>query len=238
LIQTTVLLPTYNEEAAIGNVIDEIQALLVPCKILVIDNNSKDKTKEIALSKGADVVSETKQGKGYAVSSGIRYIDTSYTIMMDSDGTYPASYIPMMLGYLAGGWDIVVGVRRRTEFGAISKMNTLGNITLTRMAEVLYTRKIGDLCTGMWGWKTEKLKRANIISKGFTLEAELFVHACKDGCVVARIDIDYRARPDKSQSKLRLSDGAKIGYFLVRERLRLPTDAWRKAVFNDKEEIT
>jgi dolichol-phosphate mannosyltransferase len=227
-------LPAYNEEAAIGQVLDEISSLSVPTKVLVINNNSKDKTEEIALSKGAYVITESRQGKGYAVSTGIKAIDTPFTVMMDADGTYPAAYVPMMLGYLQNNWDIVVGVRRRNAAGAVPKANILGNSLLTRTAEVLYTRKIGDLCTGMWGWKTEMLKRANITSKGFTLEAELFVHACKGGCVVGRMDIDYRSRPNGSESHLHIKDGIKIGYHLIKERIHLPVEAWQKVVLDGK----
>lgn len=214
----TVLIPAYNEEATIGVLIDDIRKHCPDCKILVIDNNSTDKTFDAADKKGAKVVNEFSQGKGWAVKTGIEYLKTPLAVMMDADNTYPASCLPFMAASLEQN-DVVVGARKPVSNKAMSRTNRVGNRFLTLLAELLYWHKVDDLCSGMWGFRTEVLEKFNLTSGGFTLEADLFTNACKTGCKIGHLPVDYLPRPDGSESKLKVRDGVKIAWFLIRKRL-------------------
>jgi glycosyltransferase involved in cell wall biosynthesis len=220
----TILLPAYNEEAAIGLLLDEIRSeVKIPHKVLVIDNNSNDKTMDIALEKGAVVVFERTPGKGNAIRCGITKIDTDYTIMMNSDLTYPPQHVEAIRELLIRGNDVVIGSRTLLEKGAMSHLHAIGNWYLSALASVLYGKRIIDLCTGMWGFKTEVLKSLPIDSNHFTLEADILINVIGDGYQFTQIPIGYRSRVNGDKSKLRLSDGLAISNFLIKKRMR-----WQK----------
>lgn len=213
----TVILPALNEEKSIGLVIDEIRSLPVRCNILVVDNGSTDGTQKVIRSKYVDVVYQSERGKGNAVRMGLRLIDTPYTIMMDSDYTYPARHIPRIVELLGGKYDVVMGYR---DMSSMFKLNRIANRALSKYASVLYNVRVLDLCTGMWGFRTETLKSFNLISKGFTLEADLFVNSLRHSRKMAQVPIGYRPRLDGSRAKIKVWDGARIGWFLLRHRWR------------------
>ena len=215
----TILLPAYNEEATLGELIDNIREYCPGCKILVVDNNSTDKTGRIATSKGATTLNELRQGKGHAVRTGIRFVETPYTIMMDADNTYPAFFIRPLLSYLIQGFDVAIGAREQKDSNSMSQANRIGNRVLTLEARILYSHKVHDLCSGMWGFRTDVLKKFDLTSTGFTLEADFLVNACKSDCSIISMPITYRARANGSQSSLHLKDGLKIGWFLLRRKL-------------------
>lgn len=209
-------IPAYNEEAAIGKVLDEIKALQMDCRVVVIDNMSIDRTREIALGKGAMVLNERVKGKGRAIRSAFSLVSDDYCVMLDADYTYPAIYIPLILDAL-GRYDVVMCPRVRKARGSMTLMNAIGNKLLTKLANLLHGTHIRDLCTGMWGFRGDVPRRLGLTSEGFTLEADMLVNAIRMGCRIGEVPIDYRARVDGSKPKLKLSDGFKIGWFLLRE---------------------
>lgn len=165
-------------------------------------------------------------GKGVAVRHAIRKlhksIDYKYLIMIDGDYTYPAFYIPYIVRCLHGGNDVVMGYRKDIEDGAMSPVNRSGNKMLSLLASILYGKRVYDVCTGMWGFRKEVIDKFKLTSKGFTFEADLFTNAVANKCRIKQIPINYRARPSGSTAKLKVSDGFKIGWFLLKKRL----DKW------------
>ena len=216
--EVTVVLPAYNEEEAIGQVIDEIKALPVDCDILVVDNGSTDETYNILTYKDVRVITQPKKGKGNAMQLGFQLPKTRYVIMMNSDYTYPAEEIGRFIFYLERGYDVVVGERFWMEGNAMPGINSFGNKMLSLLASTLYGYPILDVCSGMWGFSRHILDIFNITSEGFTLEADLFVNSIKNHCNITQIPIHYRSRVENGQAKLKVKDGFKIGWFLVRNK--------------------
>lgn len=212
----TVILPAYNEEQTIGRVIDEIRALPMECEILVMDNASTDETCNIATYKADIVATEPIQGKGNAMRRGFKLARTPYVIMMDSDYTYPAKSIPAIHTLLSGKFDVVIGYRHWREDGAMTSVNTLGNKMLSLLASVLYRKRVHDVCSGLWGFRRDALDKLCLNSGGFTLEAELLTEVVRHRCKLIQIPTGYRSRPDGSVAKLRVWDGIKIGWCLVK----------------------
>jgi glycosyltransferase involved in cell wall biosynthesis len=219
-----VILPALNEELTVGKVIDEIprQALEregYRVDILVVDGNSSDQTRQIARQKGARVVVEPRRGKGRAVRSIIDLIEAEYVFMLDADYTYPATYIPQMLDVLRHGSPVVIGSRLRgkREKGAMRWFNIVGNMMLTRVANLLYRTRISDLCTGYWGMRAEVIPELTLLADGFQLEAELFAELSKKGYPIAEVPTDYRCREGKAKLS-GLKDGIKILWMLIKRR--------------------
>ena len=216
--EVTILLPTYNEEKSIAKVLDEIPA---SCKILMGDGISTDRTRHIARSKGVEPIKIYAKGKGSAIRELIKYVDTPYTIMVNADFTYPLSYSHTIYHLLSkSGADVVIGYRHVKEKDSMSFTNSLGNWLLSLSASVLYEKRVYDVCTGMWGFKTEVLKRFSLTSTHFTLEADLFVNSVRSKCRIEQIPVAYRARLEGSKAKLKVLDGFRIGWFLLRRRFK------------------
>lgn len=216
----TVILPAYNEEQAIGQVIEEIRAKADGCQILVVDNGSTDMTREIVRAKDARLIVEPARGKGNAMRTGIRAAadNDGYVFMMDSDGTYPAGHILRMAHLLDLGHDVVIGHRCDRMPEAMTRVNLVGNTILTWLANRLYGTRIHDLCTGMWGFRSDILRDLTVSSNSFTLEAELFCQIVKKGYRYTEEHIVYRKRQGKA--KLRMFDGFRIAWFLIARRLK------------------
>jgi dolichol-phosphate hexosyltransferase len=228
---TLVLLPALNEEKAIGLTLEDIRTHYPLALIVVVDNGSTDKTAEIATHEGAAVIYETRRGKGVAIRSGITTILSpefwpaldigfQYVVMMDSDYTYPAKHIPEIVDELEQGADVVIGYRTTRQAGAMTRMNVWGNKGLNLLSGALYGIRIRDVCSGMWGFRREALSRFRLTSDGFTLEADLLVNAWKDNHRLTQIPIEYRSRLNGSKTHLKVRDGLKIGWFLIKARLR------------------
>lgn len=224
--RVTVILPALDEEETVGRVIDEIPREAIEgrgygLEVMVVDNGSTDRTREIAEAKGATVLVEPERGKGRAVRAAFRSVDADYVIMLDADYTYPATHIPVLLDVLESGIDVVMCSRFRgeRERGAMSGLNLTGNVLLSLMGATLYLRRVSDVCTGCWGFKGEVVKCLSLRSNGFGLEAELFAQLCKAGRSIAEVPIEYRRRPTAPKLNS-LRDGVKIGLTLIRERFR------------------
>ena len=221
-----IVIPALNEEETIGRVIDEIPKEHMEdsgyrVEIIVVDNDSADRTNEIAEEKGAKVILEPVRGKGKAIAAAFRSINKDFIFILDADYTYPATYIPEMLQVLEEGYDVVLGSRLRgqIEKGAMTRFNLVGNRLLALLASILYGTKISDLCTGCWGFRGAVVKDLRLDAVGFELEADLFVQIAKKGYKIAEVPIHYRRRatPPKLNS---IRDGLKIGKTLVRQRFR------------------
>lgn len=213
----TVLLPAFNEEKAIGRVIQEIKGLSLDYEILVVDNKSTNGTKAEATALGAKVLYEGKKGKGNAVRAGFKHIKTPYVVMIDADGTYPVDAIPMCCEALSD-YDVVKGARLMDEEGAMSRGHKFGNWGLSMLASILYGCRVRDVCSGLWAFRVGALRKFRLTSSSFTLEADMFINTVRTQCRFKEIPIKYRKRADGDMAKLKLIDGFKIAWFLVKRR--------------------
>ncbi len=220
----SIILPALNEELTIGKVIDEIprQALEeegYQVEVVVVDNNSTDRTRQVAEAKGARVIHEPRRGKGRAVRTALASLKADFVFMLDADYTYPATYIRDMLKLLCQDYSVVIGSRLkgRREKGAMKRLNLFGNFLLSLMASVLYRTRISDLCTGYWGMRGEVIPKLRLLADGFQLEAELFTQLARKGYRIAEVPIYYRRREAKTKLS-RIKDGVKIGRMLIARR--------------------
>ena len=218
---TTVILPAHNEELAIASTISDIRESVPGCQIVVINNASSDRTEEIARLLGVGVINIPEKGKGNAIRRAIPSLSPlDNIIMLDSDYTYPANSIPAMIVSLNKGTDVVLGYRKWMAPHAMPRLNAVGNKGLSLLASVLYGYYVADVCTGLWGFRPGRLHQLSLKSTHFTLEAEMFENARKLHYKMLQYPIAYRARPDGSIPKLKVSDGAKIALFLIKNRMR------------------
>jgi glycosyltransferase involved in cell wall biosynthesis len=223
--QVSIIIPALNEEATVAKVIEEIPKAEIESKgyrvtIVVVDNNSTDRTKQMAESKGAWVIHEPARGKGRAIATAFKTVNGDYLFIMDADYTYPATHFLQMLSVLEK-YDVVLGSRLRgkMEKGAMSSINWIGNHLLAFMANILYGTRISDLCTGCWGFRGEVVKELKLDATGFDLEANLFAQIARKGYRIAEVPINYRRR--KTPSKLNsLRDGYIIARTLIGRRFQ------------------
>lgn len=222
-----VVIPTLNEERSIGAVIDEVPVsdlLQNGCKtaVYVIDGRSVDHTRDIAVHKGAQVIIEQRPGKGAAIQTAFRAVDADYLVVVDGDNTYPISVAPEMVRRLQTH-DVVVGSRLkgRIEPGAMTRVNIVGNTLLTLLGQVFFHADVSDLCTGLWGFRRDAIRRLELTAEGFDLEADMFTECALKRFSIAEIPITYRARQDRPKLAS-LRDGLKVGLFLCKRRLQQP----------------
>ena len=213
----TILLPTFNEEASIGEVIDSIRSLSDGYKIVVIDGPSTDRTRDIVLNKGATLLTENRRGKGIAIRTAFESLRDDYYVMLNADGTYSVEAIPKILEELEK-YDVVICPRVRGK-GSMPLLHIIWNWFLTKLANLLYGTHIRELCTGMWGLRQSVVSSLELTSVGFTLEADLFVNCFELGCTIGEVPVLYKPRV-KGKAKLRPLDGLKIAWFLIERRLR------------------
>jgi dolichol-phosphate mannosyltransferase len=224
--RVAIILPALNEALTIGRVLDEMPKPALEqdgyqVEIVVVDSNSNDETAQIARDKGARILVEPRRGKAIAVRTALASIEADFVFLLDADYTYPATYIPEMLRILRSGCPVVIGSRLRgwREKGAIRRLNLVGNILLTRLANILYGTRISDLCTGYWGMRQEVIPELELRASGFQLEAELLTQLAKKGYAIAEVPIFYRRRPSKAKIN-RIRDGVRIAWLLVSRRFK------------------
>jgi glycosyltransferase involved in cell wall biosynthesis len=207
-----VLLPCYNEEAAIGATVAGFRAALPGATIYVYDNNSRDRTAEVAAEAGAVVRTERQQGKGHVVMRMFADIDADVYVMADGDLTYDPSSAPRMVDLLlAEQLDMVVGTRRHTEKDAYRGGHLLGNRLFTSLLSGLFGRSFSDIFSGYRVFSRRFVKSFPVISSGFEVETEISVHALELKMPVGEVETAYAARLEGSQSKLSTySDGWRI----------------------------
>ena len=223
----SVLLPALNEEMTIGSVIDSIPTGQLrdrgyEVEIIVADGNSKDKTQEISIRRGARVVVQQGRGKGLGVREAFDEIKGKYLFMMDADGTYPGHHILDMLPLLeSGDYDVVLGSRinGKIQPGAMNRLNYIGNKFLTTTANFFFPNgcKISDVCTGMWGFKGPLIKELNLTAVHFEIEAEMYAKCVKNGFRIGEVPIIYRKRTTDSKLSS-LKHGSRIFNQLLIEK--------------------
>ena len=209
-----VLIPCYNEEKTIKKVVRDWKKELPEATIYVYNNNSTDRTAEIAKEAGAVVRDEYQQGKGNVIRRMFREIDAQCYVMIDGDDTYPAEFGREMVDkVLERKVDMVVGDRLSSTYFEENKrpFHNFGNSLVRGTINRLFRSNIRDIMTGYRAFSYQFVKTFPVLSKGFEIETEMSIHAVDKNMLVENVIIDYRDRPDGSESKLNTySDGAKV----------------------------
>ena len=221
------MIPCYNEEKSIGKVIqaipkEKLKALGYKVHILVIDNNSKDKTSHVAKKYGAQVLFEKKQGKGNAIKVGIKNIskDTDIVVMLDGDHTYdPKEMLRMIEPLDAGFCEVVIGSRLagKMKDGSMPAFNRAGNWFFTFLVRTWYHENVTDVCTGYFAWKASALKELGkyLESDGFSIEMEMITKMARMNLDMYSVPISYANRAGDSHLKP-FGDGKKILHAWIR----------------------
>lgn len=207
-----VLLPCYNEEAAIAQTIADFRKALPTATVYVYDNNSSDRTREVAAAAGAIVRTERMQGKGNVVRRMFADVDADIYVMADGDATYEAAAAPRMVARLIDEQlDMVVGSRESEVQEAYRRGHRFGNAMLTGMLAQVFGRTFTDILSGYRVFSRRFVKSFPVLSAGFEIETEISVHALELKMPTAEVVTAYAARPEGSVSKLSTySDGWRI----------------------------
>ncbi len=218
LPKIAVLLPCYNEQGAIGVVVEAFKQNLPQAEIYVYDNNSTDDTADEALKAGAIVRHEKYQGKGNVVRRMFRDIDADYYVMADGDGTYEAKDAAAMIALAVNGSDMVVGKRIDTENEKTYRAgHVFGNRFITFVAGLFFGKGFTDILSGYRVFSKKFVKTFPAITGGFETETELTIYALTLKVNVAEYDTRYYARKGETSSKLRTyRDGMKILWVMMR----------------------
>jgi len=214
-MKIAVLIPCYNEEQTIGKVVSDFQRELPEADIYVYDNNSKDRTSEVAAQHGAIIRKETRQGKGHVVRSMFREIDADIYVMVDGDDTYPAEFVHQLIEPIKKQEaNMVIGDRlsNGTYFQENKRpFHSFGNNLVKGLINFLYKSDIKDIMTGYRAFDKLFVKSMPVMSPGFEIETEMSIHALDKRFLIKEVPIDYRDRPEGSESKLNtFSDGWKV----------------------------
>ena len=209
-----VLIPCYNEEQTVAKVVKDAKTALPEAVVYVYDNNSTDRTAELAREAGAVVRSEPRQGKGYVIRRMFREIDALCYIMIDGDDTYPLEYAAQMAEQvLEHQADMVVGDRLSSTYFKENKrpFHNMGNSVVRSTINQLFDCDIKDIMTGYRAMSYEFVKSYPVLSRGFEIETEMTIHAVFNEMVIVNVPVEFRNRPEGSESKLNTySDGARV----------------------------
>lgn len=209
-----VLIPCYNESKTIAKVVTDWKKALPEAVIYVYDNNSNDGTSEIAQKAGAVVRYEYKQGKGNVIRRMFREIDAKCYLMVDGDDTYPAEFGRQMVNeVLEKHVDMVVGDRLSSTYFEENKrpFHNIGNTAVRKTINLLFRSHIRDIMTGYRAFSYQFVKSFPVLSKGFEIETEMSIHAVHKNMSVSNVIIQYRDRPEGSESKLNTyTDGMRV----------------------------
>ncbi|HJT57665.1 MAG TPA: glycosyltransferase family 2 protein [Ktedonobacteraceae bacterium] len=217
----TIVIPCHNEEQGIACVLDNIPYSILErhgfeISVIVIDNNSSDRTAEIASSKGAQVIFEPAKGKGKAIRKAFEYIDndTSYVVMLDGDNTYDPGEIPRLIEPITNNFcDVVIGSRLggKVTKKALKAQNRLANWLYTFLVRCFYGANVTDVLSGYFAWRADVILRMrdHLQSDGFSIEMEMVSKMMKLDCSIYSVPITYRIR--EGETKLEsLKDGVRI----------------------------
>ena len=212
-----VLIPAYNESQTIAKVVTDVKAATanIPGTVVyVYDNNSKDNTVELAEQAGAVVRHEYAQGKGAVIRRMFREIDAEAYIMIDADDTYPVEAMPEMFERVTKrGVDMVVGDRLSSTYFEENKrpFHNVGNSSVRMLINTLFKTDIKDILTGYRAFSFRFVKTFPVLSRGFEIETEMSIHATEKKMLVENQVIEYRDRPEGSESKLdTVGDGSRV----------------------------
>jgi glycosyltransferase involved in cell wall biosynthesis len=211
-MRIAVLVPCFNEEAAVATVIADFRKMLPSARIFVYDNNSSDRTVAVARDAGAEVRRERRQGKGHVVRRMFADIDADIYVLVDGDATYDAASAPRMIeALIANRLDMVVGFRVDQAESAYRRGHRTGNRMLTGFLSSVFGQAFKDILSGYRVLSRRFVKSFPVLSDGFEIETELSVHALELALPVAEIETPYFARPAGSFSKLNTwRDGFRI----------------------------
>lgn len=219
--KVTVVIPCYNEESGIADVIRgfpraQMTAHNYELEVLVIDNNSSDRTAEVAAAAGARVIHEPKKGKGNAMRTGFYAIsdDTEYVVMLDGDDTYSPHEIIRLLEPISSGFcKVVIGSRLggRISAGSMKRFNRMGNWTYSHLVRYSYQVNVTDVLTGYFAWHRSSIEklRPHLISDGFAIEMEMITKMARLGEEIYSVPISYNSRAGESNLRP-IYDGARI----------------------------
>jgi glycosyltransferase involved in cell wall biosynthesis len=200
-----VLIPCYNEEVAIAQVIDSFRQQLPAATIYVFDNCSTDATAAIASRNGAVVLTESRKGKGFVVSAMFDRIDADLYVLVDGDSTYPAEHVHRLLEPLQlGKADMVVGARLATHSPhAFPRLHLLGNRLVANLVNWVSGSQLTDIMSGYRAFNRQVVRRIPVIASGFEIETDLTLQVLYYRLKIAEVTVPYRERPAGSESKLR-----------------------------------
>lgn len=208
-----VVIPCLNEEHSIASVVAGFRAALPQARVVVVDNASTDRTAEVARNAGAELVRETRRGKGFALLSGLRHAGSADVfVMVDGDDTYDAKDAPLLIERIRDGADMVIGTRfQDAGEGAFPVGHSFGNGLFIAVVRILFGIRTHDLFSGYRVLTSRLLQQSPLIAQGFEIEAELSIQAFANRFRVDELPITYRARGAKSESKLHtVRDGYRI----------------------------
>ncbi|MBR3041263.1 MAG: glycosyltransferase [Eubacterium sp.] len=215
-----VLIPCYNESKTIEKVVKDFRKVLPEAVIYVYDNNSTDGTDKIAEAAGAVVRYEYQQGKGNVIRRMFREIDAEAYVMVDGDDTYPAEHAREMVDkVLQRKVDMVIGDRLSSTYYEENKrpFHNFGNALVQKSINILFHSDIKDIMTGYRAFSYMFVKSFPVLSNGFEIETEMTIHAIDKRMFLENVVIDYRDRPEGSESKLNTySDGMKVIFTIIR----------------------
>lgn len=215
-----VLIPCYNEEKTIAKVVKDAREALPDAVIYVYDNNSSDRTVELARDAGAVIRYEHMQGKGNVIRRMFREIEAECYIMVDGDDTYPMEHAGQMAELvLSHNADMVVGDRLSSTYFTENKrpFHNLGNSVVRGSINRLFRCDIKDIMTGYRAFSYGFVKTFPVLSTGFEIETEMTIHAVYNNMQIENVIVDYRDRPEGSESKLNtFSDGFKVLHTILK----------------------
>lgn len=221
MVEVSIIIPTMNEEASIGAVIDEVRGALAgrDLEILTVDTNSRDRTNEIAAAKGARVISEPRRGYGRAYKTGFTNASGAFILTLDADLTYPASSFPDLLRPVEAGQADFVSADRlsRISDASMTGMHRIGNVMLNETFRILYRVPIHDCQSGMWAFRRKILPHLQVLHDGMGFSEEIKLEVIRRGFRFLEVPIDYR--PRMGEKKIRsLEDAAENMVWLFRKR--------------------
>ncbi|MBF0352468.1 MAG: glycosyltransferase [SAR324 cluster bacterium] len=208
-----VLIPCLNEEITIGKVIQDFKQHLPEAEIVVFDNNSTDRTAEIARQEGAVVIRESRRGKGFVVASMFRKVQADYYIMVDGDDTYMASQVRDLLKpLLEDDADMVVATRLNVyEEKSFRPLHVFGNNLVRSLVNWIFDSNLRDIMSGYRAMTREVVLNVPVLSSGFEVETEMTIRTLDYGYRIQEVPVPYKERPEGSFSKLRtFHDGFRV----------------------------
>ena len=216
-LEIAFIIPCLNEELSISSVINEIKKQLPNANVFVCDNNSTDKTAEIASKCGAKIIYEKNEGKGNAVSKLFSYVDADIYFMVDGDNTYDLSKIKVHTNtFINEDLDMLVGARKSLDKDSYRLGHRFGNIMFTKIVNFLFKSKLNDIFSGYRIFSKKFVKSMPIISNEFEVETELSIYSLNLGLNICEVDVNYYSRMVGSSSKLKtFQDGFKIAIAMI-----------------------
>ena len=212
--RVAVLIPCYNEAITIAKVVTDVRRVLSAARIIVCDNNSTDDTSRIASESGAEVMHESRQGKGNVLRTLFRQIDADCYLIIDGDDTYSVDKMPEMVDMvLHQGIDMVIGDRISSSYLQVNKRryHNFGNLLVRSLINKLFKSNVPDILSGLRAFSPLFVKNFPVLSQGFEIETEMTIYALDHNFVLRSMPVGYNNRPEGSHSKLNtFTDGIKV----------------------------